>query len=354
MRKVTLFILKVSALAAVAVSCSHKIHEEPKPFLISADKGIIVADGKDIVTFSVLHGEKDLSESEHTFLVLSLNGDESSLRAGQNWFGTGIVGEYDIKAYNDSLGIFTSNSVKLTVKEVETIAREYKKRRLGFQFLFSGSEDSRAFSELTTSFHQSCSQMYVPVSVFPSAEDPLFCPAAAQLAEIFGIKDEYPSLRLDYSNEAKEATSGSYNEIRQDYLKNRASLTGISLRSSYDKLKGQISVIVSVRSGCSKPAGLLIMLVENKLTVPAAGQGNWNYVLRQMVSSPHGDALNSGNPLKANTTYSMICSVQQDPSWNTDNMALAVSVLITEDDGWTLSSNAVIMPLGSSLDYEIL
>ena len=352
-----LYLLYVWMAPVARLSCAQRV-DIPEPFIIIADRQSITADGKDLVTFTVKYGEKDLSESAHTVLSVKGADTEGNLNPGCNWFGTGKAGEYEFRAYNDSLGIYTDNSVTITVTEPAPVVKQYKRRSLGMQFISTRNVESMLFADITLSFMQSNGNMLVPVSVHPDPEDLFFVPEAARLADIFGINGSYPSFRLDYSSEDKPADASAFTELRSNYLKNKSSLSGISVRSDVDRIKGTISLSVSVRTGLEKPCRLLIFLMENNIAGSQLGYSGMymhQFVLRSCVTDPAGDEINSGHPLKNNTTYSFNCNVPLNAAWNTKNMSIAVSVLSADSEGGACScSNSVLVPLGTYVDFEYL
>lgn len=345
-------------MAAVSLlSCSQR-EDITEPFIILADRQSVIADGKDLVYFSIKYGEKDLSTSAHTVLHLKGGDSEGTLKPGCNWFATGKAGEYEFRAYNDSLGIYSDNSVTVSFTEPAPVIMQYKRRSLGMQFVSSKNVESMLFADITLSFMQSNSNMLVPLSIHSDPEDALFVPEAERLAAVFGINGTYPSLRFDYSPEAIAAEQSSYSELRSAYMKNRSSLTGISVRSAVNKLKSEMSLSVSVRSGLEKTCRLLVFLLENNVSGSQVGYSGMylhQFVLRSCVTGLMGDDLNSGRPLKNNMTYSVSCNIPLNTSWNIDKMSVAISVLSTEDEGKTYScSNSVLSPLGVDRDFECL
>lgn len=105
MRRI-LYFFAIIALCCISTSCNR----DDKPITLSSDKTEIVADGEDIVTFTVLCEGKDVTDESHFYM----EGQEEEL--GSNIFSTSEAGKYTFYAKRKS---HTSEKVEVTAKSVE-------------------------------------------------------------------------------------------------------------------------------------------------------------------------------------------------------------------------------------------
>ena len=82
----------IIALCCISTSCNR----DDKPITLSSDKTEIVANGEDIVTFTVLCDGKDVTDESHFYM----EGQEEEL--GSNIFSTSEAGKYTFYAKRKS------------------------------------------------------------------------------------------------------------------------------------------------------------------------------------------------------------------------------------------------------------
>lgn len=327
---------------------------------ITADKTEIQADGVEKVTFTVRLGTKDVSNENTMNLILVKESGEEKLDYGVHAFSTLVAGSYTFKArYYEGGAIFSENEVTVTARPVSGGVSYYHKL-LGMQFTSVGCQAcpmlSTALKAIQTEFPERLAVASFHMD-FGGMSDPMSIAATNNYrTNVLGNFSGLPRFFYNLRKGTKEMISikSQIEEELQNELQNYPASCGVAIESAYDSSARTVSVTAKLTSNVTNTYRCLIYLVEDGIKYfQTNGDNNYvhNNVVRAVVStSLNGDRFE--NEVQAGREITMSRSGQLAEGWNTDNMRIIVSMLITLDGGKTYTCNNVNeCKLGESVGY---
>ena len=364
----------VSALAFAACSGNVDIEnpgidEVPEGTLrIFADKTTIDADGNDEVTFTVMFGKEEVSNSKTCRLIRTFNGDEKYMAYEANKFSTTAAGTYKFKAEYFYGGKHVSdNEVEIVANKFFTgEEKNYKRRYMGILFTSTGCTScplsAKALKELQEDMPGEISA--VAFHNHFSGTDPMTVPETVEFNAALGGFQGLPAFfwnmrKSSYFGGAanSSAFAASLEKEKTEYQ----TYSGVAINTSYDKASAKLDIEVGVTSNLPAVFRYIVILVED--AIPAVGDhaqqsqtdlGDYKHdnAVRQVLTSTVGDRLNDNLPLNVGVEVKASKSVILDPSWNAENMRVVVAATTSEDSGktWTVN-NVNECKVGESVPY---
>ncbi len=338
---------------------------------VFADRTTIVADGSDMVTFTVMFGSEDVSTARTLQLVRTIDGNEKVMDYGVNTFSTAIPGTYTFKAeFYRSGRYYSDNEVEIlaTPSVVDGDTKQWAQRVLGFQFTSVGcsycpvlSTSLKMIQEnfedrlAVVSFHSDFNNMSDPMThsmtssyykLLNRSGLPQFCPNLITEDE-FIIVNEYDKIVT------------ALDRVEQEY----PTTCGVAIESSM-VVGGERAVKVTVKVTSNTPSAYRyqVFLVEDGIVATQMGiDGNdaGNYVHNNVVrgvlfETTYGSTFNEGANLQVGVEATAERTMQIPAGCNIENMRVVVAALSSYDNGRSyIVNNCAECPVGESVDYAI-
>lgn len=361
----------MALVAALALTSCHGQEDEgmnnvPEGVLrIFADKTTIVADGSDVVTFTIMLGSRDVSE-ERT-LQLVRNGKLGNY--GEHTFSTAVAGSYTFSAeyYYDGVRYYTDNQVDVVATPLSASGEEksYKQQILGFQFTSLGCPSCPALSHsikqiqadfpdrlVAVSFHkdfQIADEMTHPMS--ESYYKPLKSDGLPQFNANFIIDKEYITVS-EY-----DAIVNIMDRVEENY----PATCGVAIESGVVVGGTPNSVKVSVKITSNTPSvyRYQIFLVEDNYVsgtqqYGAEGEYKHNNVVRVVSSNEvYGASFNEGMPMQVGVEAMAERTLEIPRGCSHENMRVVVAAFSSYNGGESyVVNNCAECPLNGSVDYK--
>ncbi len=357
------FTLIFAAMAGLALSaCSGTIDPEsevPEGVLrIFADKTEILADGNDEVTFKVMFGNEDVSNSKTLQLVRTFEGQDKYMSRGVNKFSTVTAGTYKFRAeYYYEGNHKTDNEVEVVAEQFFSgEEKNFKRRFLGLLFTSTGCTScplsSQGIKDLQASRPGEISVASFHKDYSSTLADPMTVPETAEFASALGGFSGLPAFFWNMRKDSKSGGGANESMFAESLEKEEAAYqtySGISVSTTLDGTKSKLDIEVGVTSNNPSVFRYLVILVED--AIPAVGdyeqQSNSNLgdykhnnVVRKALTSPSGDKLNDNLPLTVGVEAKAVESVEIQDGWNVDNMRVIVAGMTSDDGGinWTVNN----------------
>lgn len=362
----------VALVAALALTSCHGQEDTgmtnvPEGVLrIFADKTTIVADGNDVVTFTIMLGSRDVSQ-ERT-LQLVRNGKLCNY--GEYTFSTAVAGSYTFSAeyYYDGVRYYTDNQVDVVATPLSASGEQknYKQQILGFQFTSLGCPSCPALAQsikqiqadypgrmAAVSFHkdfQIADEMTHPMT--ESYYKPLKSDGLPQFNANFITDKEYITVS-DY-----DAIVAILNRVEENY----PATCGVAIESEVVVGGGPInSVNVRVKITSNTPSvyRYQIFLVEDNYVSDTQqygvnGEYKHNNVVRVVSSNDvYGASFNDGMPMQVGVEATAERTLEIPRGCNHENMRVVVAAMSSYNGGESyVVNNCAQCHLNGSVDYE--
>lgn len=334
---------------------------------IFADKREIAADGNDLVTFTVMFGQEDVSEAKTLQLIRTYEGKDTYMPYSVNTFSSVVPATYTFRAEYYYAGKYeTDNFVAVTVNPASAGGQteSYAQNFLGFQYTSTGCVNCPTLSTNLKAIQAAQPGKLSVVSLhqnFNNIDEMTHPMTAAYYKQI--KRQGLPQFNANQIINDDYITVSGYGEIldilslvEQEY----PATCGVAIQSSeiVGGTPNKVKVKVGVTSNTPAVHRFQIFLVEDKVMDVQEGHSGMyehNNVLRATSSdNVYGDALNEGVPVQVGVEVSAERSVTIPEGCNMENMRVIVAALVSYDGGSTyVVNNSAECKLGQSVDYEL-
>lgn len=334
---------------------------------IFADKREIAADGNDLVTFTVMFGQEDVSEAKTLQLIRTYEGKDTYMPYGVNTFSSVVAATYTFRAEYYFAGKYeTDNFVAVTVNPASAGGQteSYAQNILGFQYTSTGCVNCPTLSTNLKAIQAAQPGKLSVVSLhqnFNNIDEMTHPMTAAYYKQI--KRQGLPQFNANQIINDDYITVSGYGEIldilslvEQEY----PATCGVAIQSSeiVGGTPNKVKVKVGVTSNTPAVHRFQIFFVEDKVMDVQEGHSGMyehNNVLRATSSdNVYGDALNEGVPVQVGVEVSAERSVTIPEGCNVENMRIIVAALVSYDGGSTyVVNNSAECKLGQSVDYEL-
>ena len=334
---------------------------------IFADKTEIMADGNDLVTFTVMFGKEDVSEGKTLQLIRTYEGKDTYMPYGVSTFSSVVPATYTFRAeYYHSGKYYTDNNVTVTVKPASAggETKSYAQNILGLQFTSTGCVNCPT---LSTNLKAIQAEMPGKMSVvsfhqnFNNVDAMTHPMTAAYYKQI--KRQGLPQFNANLIINDEYITISSYTEIldiislvEEEY----PATCGVAVQSSrqVDGSADQLKVEVKVTSNTPAVHRYQIFLVEDGVMDVQEGHGGLyehNNVLRATSSdNVYGDVLNEGVPMQVGVEVKAERTITIPAGCNVENMRVIVAAFVSYDGGSTyVVNNCAECKAGEGVDYEL-
>lgn len=379
MRKVAKYFATVALCAAGLLlgSCHGQPDDEPEQNVtdpktevpdgvlrIFADKTEIIADGSDMVTFTVMFGKEDVSTAKTLQLIRAYEGKDTYMTYGVNTFSSVVAATYTFRAeYYYAGKYYTDNSVTITVKPATSggDTKNYAQHILGLQFTSTGCVNCPT---LSTNLKAVQAQQPGKLSVvslhqnFNNVDDMTHPMTAAYYKQIKrqGLPQFNANLIIN-DDYITVSSLGEIMEIIELVEKEYPATCGVAIEST-PVSGGKTQVKARVTSNIPATYRCQMFLVEDKVMDEQEGYSGYyehNNVLRVTSSENiYGDFLNDGVPVQVGVEVVASRELTIPADSSAENMRVVVAAFVSYDGGATyVVNNCAECLVGESVDYEI-
>lgn len=334
---------------------------------IFADKSEIVADGNDLVTFTVMFGKEDVSDYKTLQLVRTCQGVETYMPYSAHSFSTNAPGTYIFSAeYYNAGKHYSDNTVTVVVNPAVESGDEqkYAQHTLGMQFTSVGCPSCPTLSTNIKVAQNNFPGRLIPVSFHQNFEitDPMTHSSTATYYKLIK-RQGLPQFNANMIVDDEYITISDYNTIvaiLDRVEENYPATCGVAIESSMVE-GGDRAVNVKVKVTSNTPSAYRyqIFLVEDGISEYQAGASmdylHDNVVRATATDSAFGNRLNEGVAFQVGVEVTAEKTIEIPADCNIDNMRVVVAALSSYDGGSTyIVNNCAECPLGEGVDYEIL
>lgn len=378
MKKIAKYFALVMMAGALLSSCHGQPDEEvdqptdpttevPDGVLrIFADKTEIMADGNDLVTFTIMFGKEDVSTYKSLQLVRTCQGVETYMPYSAHSFSTVVPGTYVFSAeYYNAGKYYSENAVTVEVKPTTEGGdqQNYVQHTLGLQFTSVGCPSCPTLGENIKAVQNSFPGRLIPVSFHQDFEmtDPMTHSSTATYYKLIkgqGLPQFNANLIVN-SDYMALADYSSIVEILDRVEENYPATCGVAIESS-EVVGGSSAVKVKVKVTSNTPSAYRyqVFLVEDGISEYQAGASMdylHNNVVRAVASdSAYGNRLNEGVAFQVGVEVSAEKTIEIPVGCNLENMRVVAVALSSFDGGNSyVVNNCAECPLGESIDYDI-
>ena len=326
------------------ISCSGNSDDsEETEVLLNVSKNTLIADGKDVITFTVTHAGVDITADAVIRSVM-----DGQILDGST-FSTSKVGMY---AFEASYGKYVSKLITVIAREAPGTPSKFVRRICAMEFTGTWCAMCPAgmtrLNYLISSSYEGIVYM-MAFHVNGSPADPMVIDQSSILSNKFGLS-AYPSCVVDMRG--KMGLSENYDVMRSVFnesLDNYPAYCGVGIQSQYD---GQATVTVKVKSEKDAEYRLILYAVENGLKYQQNDGGIYrdythNHVVRKLLSaSVDGDKLGQ---IAAGMEKRIEYTVIMDEGWKAENISFYA--LVTDKNGY-VNNLAVCKAINGDTDYE--
>lgn len=361
-----LIYLLILPLFIALTSCSGKMDEDiqvPEGVLrIFSDKESVVADGKDVVTFKVMFGSKDVTNESTCRLVREYDGNKKYMAYGADAFSTVTPGKYTFTASYYNAGNHDSDNF-LVIDAEEFFSgeqRQYLQRVLALNFTSTECTSCPAVAKSLVSLSDANPGKISIASIhtYMTAFDPMEIEESRTYVREFSVS----ALPRIFWN-MRKGTNLMGPDFKESYLAEIASYVpscGVSVATAF-KSSSEIEIEVGITSNYPMSYRYLVFLVEDG--IDKYGQMDntsssyyyiHNNVVRDVLSTNvYGDKINEGLPLTTGVEVKARKAATISSDWNTDNMRVIVAALTSSDGGYTyVVDNVSECKVGESVSYQ--
>ncbi len=312
---------------------------------LSADKTSISADGNDIVSFTAMYGDENVTESRNLVLSYSLNGGEKvAMSAGSSIFATKNAGTYVFTASYaiDDEVVESSGSVTVVATGTQE-EQSYGRKVLGMQFTSVGCQNCPILSSYMKEIIKDYAGQVVAASFhtdYGGYADPMSINTTSGIMNKYGI-DALPHFALDMNPELQ---SSAYKDQIEKLISDRLaepSECGVAISTEFDSADSKLAVNVHLTSLTSRAYRYAVFLIEDGIKYMQMGvedkneSENYthnNVVRAMMTMNLNGDSVNGGKELTPGQEVTMTRAIEIRPDWNIDNMRVVAAVLSSDDE----------------------
>ncbi len=366
--------MAAALLGAVACSGSSDDPVDPQPapgelqkLTLTADKESIDANGSDILHFTALYGEEDVTNSKNLVVSYRIDGgEEVRLTAGVGVFATRTAGTYVFNAtykVDEENTVTAENTVSVVANEVEIKLDEYVRRVLGIQFTSIGCVNCPPMSTFMKEIREDFGDQVAVASFhtdYNNVDDPMAIAATQSLISKFKIGG-LPHFVLDMDPALESnANKGKISQLISERLQNDPRC-GVAISSNYNASNGKLTVDAYFTANEEIVVRYIMLVVEdgiNYYQMGLEGDEGRNYihnnVVRAMMTQNYnGEAMNGGDPFIPGVEVSATRAITLDGSWNAENMRIIVAAMTSEDGRIYSCENVAECRIGEEVYYNI-
>ena len=329
------------------ISCSGNSDDsEQTEVILSVDKNTLTADGKDIITFTVMHAGIDVTADAIIRSVM----DGQTLDG--NTFSTSKAGTY---AFEASYGNYVSKLITVVAKSTSGTVSNFVRRICAMEFTGTWCAMCPAgmtrLNYLISSSYEGIVYL-MSFHVDGTSADPMTIEQSSILSRKFAISG-YPSCVVDMRGTM--GLSENYSVMRaifNESLEKYPAHCGVAISSVYNEVDSEAKVTVKVTSEKTADYRLVLYVVENGLKYQQNDGGNYrdythNHVVRKLLSaSVEGDKLGQIAEDKEEVKE---YTVALDDTWKAEN--LSFYALVMDENGY-VNNLAVCEAINGNADYE--
>ena len=350
------------------VPAGNPIEEVPEGVLrIFADKTEVVADGNDVVTFTVMFGKEDVSSAQTLVLIREYDGDTKRTKAS-NKFSTVTAGTYKFTAeYYYGGKFYTDNSVTIEAKPYFSgEEKAYSQRVLAVYFTSTGCTSCPSATKGLKAVQDANPGMVSVVafhSHMGSVADPMTIPETALFNAVLGGFDGLPRLFWNM-RQGTHLIGPSFKDSFAEEIAAYTPQCGLSVAaglsiSDYDGKPEDANAVYEINIGITSNLPsiyrYLVFIVEDGIVAEQTGVHDYvhNNVVRAVLTSEKGDKLNDNLPLTVGVEAKATKTFTLSPQWKKENIRVIVAASTSTDGGYTFVVNNVAeCRLGESVDYQ--
>ena len=329
------------------ISCSGNSDDsEQTEVILSVDKNTLTADGKDIITFTVMHAGIDVTADAIIRSVM----DGQTLDG--NTFSTSKAGTY---AFEASYGKYVSKLITVVAQSTSGTVSNFVRRICAMEFTGTWCAMCPAgmtrLNYLISSSYEGIVYL-MSFHVDGTSADPMTIEQSSILSRKFAISG-YPSCVVDMRGTM--GLSENYSVMRaifNESLEKYPAHCGVAISSVYNEVDSEAKVTVKVTSEKTADYRLVLYVVENGLKYQQNDGGNYrdythNHVVRKLLSaSVEGDKLGQIAEDKEEVKE---YTVALDDTWKAEN--LSFYALVMDENGY-VNNLAVCEAINGNADYE--
>lgn len=344
----TLLLVCICGIGLFWISCSGNSDEsEQTEVVLSVSKNKLVADGKDAVTFTVMHAGIDITADAIIRSVM-----DGQILDGST-FSTSKSGTY---AFEASYGNYVSKQVTVVASETPGTTSKFVRRICAMEFTGTWCAMCPAGLTRLTYLINSSYEGVVYMMAFHvdgTSADPMAIEQSSVLASKFGLS-AYPSCVVDMRG--KMGLSENYSVMRavfNESLDNYPAHCGVAIQSQYNEaISETATVTVKVTSEKNSEYRVILYAVEDGLKYQQNDGGierdyTHNHVVRKLLSATvDGDKLGT---MVAGQEFSVEYTVAMEEGWNAEN--LSFYALVADGNGY-VNNLAVCKAINGDADYE--
>lgn len=328
------------------VSCSGN-SEDLEQVVLSVSKNAILADGKDVIEFSVMYGGEDVTADA----VIRSVTDGKTLDGST--FSTFKAGTYVFEAsYSGSLSQQITVVANKALEKPETTSK-FVRHICAMEFTGTWCAmcpDGMAKLNYLVDTKYKGIVYVMAFHVSSTDADPMEIKESLSLSNRFKVSG-YPSCVVDMRDKTDLNISDMRTSFNQS-LENYPSHCGVAISSLYNKDASKAEVTVKVTSEKVASYRLVLYAVEDGLRYQQNDGGlvrdyTHNHVVRKLLSaSIDGDKLGQ---IAVNKEEVKKYTVDIDKAWNVEN--LSFYALVTDENGY-VNNLAVCEAMNGNTDYE--
>lgn len=323
--------------ASLVAACHGNVdQDEMASLLLSADRQSVPADGVSQVTFTVTYGSDDVTSQAEIFCVTT------GMPLDANVFTATENGSYVFVAKYDS---HESERLEIESDPVSRFERNVCVMEFTGQWCSWCPDGAKLLQLLVSETYEG--QAY---ALAFHNDDSMTIPAEGELKSVFGWT-EYPSYVTDMRDCGSLSGSGCRMSIEKS-LYETVTHSGVAVSCAGDG--GKYKATAKLFSESPMEYRMAAYLVEDKVIAEQTVSGNvkdedyvHRHVVRKMLSSSvSGDALGA---VDEGEEVTRSYEFELDPSWNVQNMTVAV--LAIDNQGYVNNMNLCAVN-GGNADYE--
>lgn len=377
-------IAKYFAMMAMVVgglllgSCHGQPDEEEEPIdpttevpdgvlRIFADKTELMADGNDMVTFTIMFGKEDVSTYKTLQLVRTCQGVETYMPYSAHSFSTVVPGTYTFRAeYYNAGKLYSDNAVTVEVKPAVEggDVQQFAQHILGLQFTSVGCPSCPTLGANIKVAQTNFPGRLIPLSFHQDFDiaDPMTHSSTATYYKLIkrqGLPQFNANLIID-NDYITISDYASIVAILDRVEANYPTTCGVAIESSMVE-GGDSAVDVKVKVTSNTPSAYRyqIFLVEDGISEYQAGASmdylHNNVVRATATDSAYGNRLNEGVAFQVGVEVVAEKTITIPAGCNIENMRVVAVAFSSYDGGNTyIVNNCAECALGQSVDYDIL
>lgn len=348
-------ILPIILLAGIAGCSGNSDSNMEGPLVMTADKESIMADGSDMVTFTVMKGNVEISTRADIYMV-SKNGNRISEKLDGNAFSSRAEGTYVFEARFTSDTKYISEQITVTVNEYE-ISEVFFRRMFGMQFTSTGCSSCPSLTASLDNLPEAYAERLVRASFHidysSSYTDPMHLPITfSYMVDLLYSTGGLPSFYLDMMPETKVVSEqnliiNQMDRVMRDY----PAICGVKTATVYSESENNLKITFTVKSSLTSQFRIAPFIVEDGIVADQTGDRNYvhNTTVRRALSlSLIGDKLGT---IKAGEETVMEYNEKLDSGWKLENLRVVVCVLDTVDGSTYRGNNSDQCGIDDSTDY---